>query len=83
MSGNEWPHDGLWPILIDEMNLKYKNDTFDSLEYYQALMNGSNTGWSAEMADQLQDYVSKNLLKVRRTLILLIMPNFVLKLNYV
>ena len=76
MSGNEWPHSGLWPILIDEMNLKYKNDTFDSLEYYQALMNGSNTGSSAEMADQLQDYVSKNLLKVHMTIIFMLILEF-------
>ena len=76
MSGNEWPHSGLWPILINEMNIIYNNETFNSFEYYQALMNGSNIGSSSEIAKQLKDYASKNLLKVHRTIIFMLILEF-------
>ena len=66
ISNKQWPHDGLWPILVDAMDVIYKSELFDTLKYYKALMNGSDpTGGSiGEMADTLRDYAFGNFMRV-------------------
>ena len=67
MSGRNWPSDGRWPLLIEEMNILYKNETFKASEYYLQLMNGSeaNKQSIARKANQLQDYATRNFAKVK------------------
>ena len=69
MSAKNWPSDGRWPLLIDDMDIVYKNETFDALEYYLELANGSEATEQsiARKADQLQDYVARNFMKVKIT----------------
>ena len=66
ISNKQWPHDGLWPIFVDNMDVIYKSHLFDTSEYYQALVSGSDpTGGSiGEMADTLRDYASGNFMRV-------------------
>ena len=49
------------------MNIRYKNETFDADEYYLELANGSEATEQsiARKADQLQDYVARNFMKVK------------------
>ena len=66
MSARNWPSDGRWPLLIEEMQIVYKNEKFDASEYYLELANGSEATEQsiAKKADQLQDYVERNFMKV-------------------
>ena len=66
ISNKQWPHEGLWPIFVDQMGVKYKSETFDTLNYYMALVNGSDsTGGSiGQMADTLRDFASGNSMRV-------------------
>ena len=51
------------------MGVKYKSDTFNTLDYYMALVNGSDsTGGSiGQMADTLRDFAFGNSMRVRCT----------------
>ena len=70
ISNKQWPHDGLWPILIDQMNVTYKSFKFDTEQYSKALVSGSDSkhsksgGSIREMAATLRDYASENLMRV-------------------
>ena len=70
ISNKQWPHDGLWPILIDQMKVTYKSIKFDTEQYYKALVTGSDshhskTGDSVrQMAGTLRDYASGNFMRV-------------------
>ena len=70
ISNRQWPHDGLWPILIDQMKVTYKSIKFDTEQYYKALVTGSDshhskTGDSVrQMAGTLRDYASGNFMRV-------------------
>ena len=67
MSAMNWPSEGRWPLLIEDMNIVYKNETFDASEYYLELANGSEATEQSirRKADQLQDYVARNFMKVK------------------
>ena len=67
ISTKQWPHDGLWPMIVDKMDVIYKSNLFDTLKYYKALINGSDsTGGSiGDMAETLRDYVFGNFMRVR------------------
>ena len=69
ISNKQWPHEGLWPIFVDQMGVKYKSETFNTLDYYMALVNGSDsTGGSiGQMADTLRDFAFGNSMRVRCT----------------
>ena len=70
ISNKQGPHDGLWPILIDQMKVTYKSIKFDTEQYYKALVTGSDSNHSKtgdsvrQMAGTLRDYASGNFMRV-------------------
>ena len=67
ISNKQWPHDGLWPIFVDQLGVKYKSKLFDTMKYYMALVNGSDSTAApiGQMANTLRDYAFENSMRVR------------------
>jgi hypothetical protein len=67
MSAKNWPSDGHLPILMEEMKVVYKNETFDALQYYKELVTGSEAIQQSiqRKSDQLQHYVARYFMKVK------------------
>ena len=66
ISNKQWPHDGLWPIFVDQLGVKYKGKFFNTTNYYMALVNGSDsTGETiGQTADTLRDFAFGNSMRV-------------------
>ena len=66
ISSQQWPSEGLWPVLIDRMNITYNSTSFKAMEYNKMLVNGAEAteGSMLQIADQLRDYVKNNFIKV-------------------
>ena len=66
ISSQKWPNDGLWPFLIDQMNITYNSRAFDATIYNTMLVDGSDAtaGSMLQIAEQLRDYVENNFIKV-------------------
>ena len=48
------------------MNIRYKNETFNALEFYEELLNGSEATEQSmgRKTGELQEYVASNFMKV-------------------
>ena len=66
ISSQQWPSDGLWPVLIEQLNITYNSTAFDATEYNTMMVDGAEAteGSMLQIAEQLQDYVEKNFIKV-------------------
>ena len=66
ISSQQWPSDGLWPVLIEQLNITYNSKAFDAMEYNTMMVDGAEAteGSMLQIAEQMQDYVEKNFIKV-------------------
>ena len=68
ISISSWPHDGIWPQLMEDYNVLYKSHTFTAMAYNGYILNGPECyekGNYLQNAQALMDYQKKNFMKVR------------------
>ena len=67
ISASLWPHDGLWPEMVEDYQVTYKSQTLDALGYISYFIDGPNCNQNNnffESKDDLEDYRRKNFMKV-------------------
>ena len=68
ISTSSWPHDGVWPKLMEYYNITYRSKSFTAQKYNELIMDGPecyNDQKYLQHMQALMDYQKKNLMKVK------------------
>ena len=67
VSSSSWPHDGIWPEMIEAFGVVYKSKTFDALTYVSYYIDGPDCYHDSgfyEGKEELDEFRQRNYMKV-------------------